>query len=212
MTSQSDNLVVSRITDQTQKRTDLLFAAAGEFADKGFGAASIDEIAILAGLGKGTVYLYFKSKKELYLAVLREIVKQFNVVASHVLAMPNSHFEKIQAVADTLFGLDASLLPFLKLWVRHQFQNSPEFAEDVALIFSDLLQPLCEIVSDGVKDSTFDVEEPAIVGYFILSQIVMLIPELQASNGMPTIAKDERSGFLMDNVRRMLGVGKDSRC
>ena len=122
-------------------------------------------------------------------------MKQFNVVASHVLAMPNSHFEKIQAVADTLFGLDASLLPFLKLWVRHQFQNSPEFAEDVALIFSDLLQPLCEIVSDGVKDSTFDVEEPAIVGYFILSQIVMLIPELQASNGMPTIAKDEPSGF-----------------
>ncbi len=194
------------ITDQEQRRGDLLFAAASEFAEKGYGAANIDEIAIRAGLGKGTVYLYFKSKKELYLAVLQSVVAQFNVVAEQVLAMQATHLEKIQVVLETFFSIDESAMPFIQIWVRHQFQNSPEFADEVALIFADLQQPLCEIVSNGVADGTFDVAEPSIVGYFILALMVMLVPELQASYQMPILPKDRRVSFLLQVVGRILGI------
>ena len=49
-------------------------AALEVFAEKGFAAAKLDEIAKRAGVSKGTLYLYFKDKEELFRAVVRETV------------------------------------------------------------------------------------------------------------------------------------------
>lgn len=56
-----------------QKRRRLLETAAGEFARVGFDRASVDTIAERAGVAKGTVYLYFRSKDALFRAVLAEL-------------------------------------------------------------------------------------------------------------------------------------------
>ena len=51
--------------------SEILEAARRVFARKGFGA-TVDDIAEAAGLAKGTLYLYFHSKREIYLAALRQ--------------------------------------------------------------------------------------------------------------------------------------------
>lgn len=53
------------------KRELILKSAAEVFAAKGFHDASINEIALRANIGKGTVYEYFSSKNELFLEVIR---------------------------------------------------------------------------------------------------------------------------------------------
>src|SRR5690348_8728393 len=49
-------------------------AALEVFAEKGFAAARLDEIARRAGVSKGTLYLYFKDKEDLFRAVVRNTV------------------------------------------------------------------------------------------------------------------------------------------
>jgi AcrR family transcriptional regulator len=49
-------------------------AALEVFAEKGFAAAKLDEIARRAGVSKGTLYLYFTDKQELFRAVVRSAV------------------------------------------------------------------------------------------------------------------------------------------
>ena len=49
-------------------------AALEVFAEKGFAAAKVDEIARRAGVSKGTLYLYFKDKEDLFRAVVRDTV------------------------------------------------------------------------------------------------------------------------------------------
>jgi AcrR family transcriptional regulator len=49
-------------------------AALDVFAEKGFAAAKLDEIARRAGVSKGTLYLYFKDKADLFRAVVRDTV------------------------------------------------------------------------------------------------------------------------------------------
>ena len=51
---------------------EILRAARRVFAREGFDAATVDEIADAAGLAKGTVYVYFHSKRDLYLAALKQ--------------------------------------------------------------------------------------------------------------------------------------------
>lgn len=52
--------------------SDLTAAALDLFVEKGFAATRLDDVAARAGVSKGTVYLYFKSKEELFTAVIRE--------------------------------------------------------------------------------------------------------------------------------------------
>src|SRR5580692_13152917 len=51
--------------------TEILDAARKIFAKKGFADATMDEIAATCGLAKGTLYLYFKSKQDVYLRTLQ---------------------------------------------------------------------------------------------------------------------------------------------
>jgi AcrR family transcriptional regulator len=49
-------------------------AALEVFSERGFAAARLDEIARRAGVSKGTLYLYFKDKEDLFRAVVRDTV------------------------------------------------------------------------------------------------------------------------------------------
>jgi len=51
---------------------ELLSAALSLFVEKGFAATRVEEVAARAGVSKGTLFLYFPSKEELFKAVVRE--------------------------------------------------------------------------------------------------------------------------------------------
>jgi AcrR family transcriptional regulator len=55
-----------------QTRDYLLQAAAVVFAERGFSAATLDEVAAAAGFTKGAVYSNFKNKEDLFLALLED--------------------------------------------------------------------------------------------------------------------------------------------
>jgi AcrR family transcriptional regulator len=78
---------------------ELLNAALDLFVEKGFSAARSDEVAARAGVSKGTLYLYFPSKEELFKAVIRSNV-------SVLIAQG-------QAIADQFVGSSAELLRLL---------------------------------------------------------------------------------------------------
>lgn len=51
---------------------ELLAAALDLFVERGYAAARLDDVAARAGVSKGTLYLYFENKEELFKAVVRE--------------------------------------------------------------------------------------------------------------------------------------------
>jgi len=60
-----------RKEDRPGEIVDAAFAA---FADKGYAATRVDEVAKRAGVSKGLLYLYFKTKEELFKAVVKNVV------------------------------------------------------------------------------------------------------------------------------------------
>ena len=55
-----------------RRRNSILTAARSVFSGQGYAAATVDDIANAAGIAKGTLYLYFRSKEEIYLAALTQ--------------------------------------------------------------------------------------------------------------------------------------------
>ena len=54
-----------------ERRQAIIDAALVEFSAKGFAAARLDDIAAQAGVGKGTIYLYFADKEPLFQELVR---------------------------------------------------------------------------------------------------------------------------------------------
>lgn len=74
-------IVDEQMREATRHR--IIREAASEFARLGFDQANINTIAEQAGIGKGTIYLYFENKRELFLAMLRHIAQaQLAVIRS----------------------------------------------------------------------------------------------------------------------------------
>lgn len=71
------------------------------FAARGFEGASVDEIARLAGVAKGTVYLYYPSKRALYRAALRQGLALLMSELRQRMEAAGSAREKIRAFVET---------------------------------------------------------------------------------------------------------------
>ena len=86
-----------RERERLHRRNSILEAARHLFFEKGY-RTTMDEIAERAELSKGTLYLYFKSKDELYVSV---IVEGFRVLEKRIrkaLAKAEGPEEKVRAV------------------------------------------------------------------------------------------------------------------
>ena len=70
----SDNTAVAAKRERRKEARpgELLDAALDLFVEKGFAATRAEEVAARAGVSKGTLFLYFQSKEELFKAVVRE--------------------------------------------------------------------------------------------------------------------------------------------
>jgi len=77
---------------------ELLAAALDLFVEKGFAATRAEEVAKRAGVSKGTLFLYFSSKEELFKAVVRENL--------------SGHFGQWSGQLDQFTGTTADLLRF----------------------------------------------------------------------------------------------------
>jgi AcrR family transcriptional regulator len=85
------------------RQSEIITAARKVFAEKGYIAATVDEIAALADLAKGTIYVYFESKEQIYNAVLENDLDALRTLTLEKIAAAATAREKISAYVDARF-------------------------------------------------------------------------------------------------------------
>src|SRR5437868_196682 len=71
VTAGSEPRASKRAARSAERRQAIIDAALVEFSAKGFAAARLEDIAAQAGVGKGTIYLYFADKEQLFQELIR---------------------------------------------------------------------------------------------------------------------------------------------
>lgn len=105
-------------------------AALGIFAEKGFASAKLDEIARRAGVSKGTLYLYFSDKEELFRAVVRSAVVPNMEALTASIAATNLPIAEVVGKFLAQFADNAERLPIgaVVKMVIGESRNFPELA------------------------------------------------------------------------------------
>ncbi|MDP3445289.1 MAG: TetR/AcrR family transcriptional regulator [Ignavibacteria bacterium] len=71
---ENQNNLSRKEREKLQKRSEILKAAKKLFASKGFNSATLDDIAMEAEFGKGTIYNYFSSKDEIIKVIVEDVL------------------------------------------------------------------------------------------------------------------------------------------
>jgi AcrR family transcriptional regulator len=105
-------------------------AALEVFAEKGFAAARLDEIARRAGVSKGTLYLYFKDKEDLFRAVVRDAIVPNVAAITEAISTMRAPFADVVRMFLAGFAEREARLPLgaVAKMVIGESRNFPELA------------------------------------------------------------------------------------
>ncbi len=146
--------------EKEQRQNDIIKAARKLFADKGF-EVSLDEIAREVGLGKSTLYLYFKNKESLYFAVVlrgiqiwvemvKEEVKKGNTGLEKLILAGNANKEFFNEYPD-YFKMLYSPTSIKKQFDMDKMTSSQEFQE-VRELFKEIMSLGIDLIQKGIDE------------------------------------------------------------
>jgi AcrR family transcriptional regulator len=109
-----------KAVERRARRRRILDAAEAVFSARGYHEASVTEIAVMADLAAGTIYLYFRDKADLYGSV---ILEKMNDVVSRLEAALKSYPSAkscLRAAVQALFAYHDSNRQFFELFLHQQ--------------------------------------------------------------------------------------------
>jgi AcrR family transcriptional regulator len=131
-------------------RARLLEAAAAHFATTGFDGASVDAVSLQAGYAKGTLYNYFRSKEELFGAVIEEAARR--AVARYAAAgTEGSTRARLLALAEADLAVLRENEPFTKVLVREAMSFRPHTYPVVTEHLAPFVAKVEEILVGGME-------------------------------------------------------------
>jgi AcrR family transcriptional regulator len=156
---------------------ELLAAALDLFVEKGYAGTRLDDVAARAGVSKGTLYLYFANKEELFKAVARE-----NIVTP---------LAEAAEVARTFEGPTADLLrAVIGAWWKEfgathagglaklMMAESGNFPEIAAFFLEEVIEPwhglLGSVIERGIKRREFRAIDVPLFTRVMTAPLVML--------------------------------------
>jgi len=132
-------------------RTRLLNAAVRVFDRKGYAAASVREVAEMAGVTKPAVYYHFGSKEGLLLAILDQAMRDVDAALERAVLRDGTARSRILALCEDTYGLFGQHVPIAR--VAHAvFLGPPDGAPafDVTVFERRFRDALERIASDGL--------------------------------------------------------------
>jgi AcrR family transcriptional regulator len=105
---------------QEQRRSEILEAATAVFARVGFADTDVQEIAALAGVGKGTVYRYFPSKEELFLATVDLGMRRLTTTVDSAASKAAEPFARIAAAIEAYLAYFDQHPEMIELFIQER--------------------------------------------------------------------------------------------
>jgi len=135
-----------------QRRTQLLEVAVEVFAERGFHATSMDEVAEAAGVTKPVLYQHFPSKRALYTELLDEVDRQLEARLVEATSSAATPRERVQDGFAAYFRFVATNRAAFRLLFGASVRNDAEFA----VVADRAIERIADLVADMIE-----IEAPA---------------------------------------------------
>jgi AcrR family transcriptional regulator len=189
------------------RTTEILESARRVFAAKGFHQATVDEIAEVAGVAKGTLYLYYPSKRAIYWDALKHGIGALHDELAKRLAESDSPPEKVRAFIAIKMRYFEQHRDFFKIYFS-EFGNALTHPAQVHRQFQNLYvkqaQLLESVLADAAKEGLIRDIRPGVLALAVSDLTRGMI--IQRLLGWSKGGVDEDIEFVFDLVWKGIGL------
>jgi len=180
----------------------------------------MDAIASAAGVNKALLYYYFRSKDELYAAVLEEFFQRLQARVRYALDCPAPAGERLLLYARAHFDSVAESLYYARLFQSEMMSAGREGSPHLSHIVDQYIRPISlrvlEVLQQGIAAGEFRAVDPAqfaptmassIVWYFVVSPVLR---RLRPGDPYSPQAIAERRAAVLDFIAAALFVDRSA--
>jgi len=158
-----------KIQTKKQERSEqILQTSMAIFARDGYHKADVDEIAVKAKVGKGTIYRHFKSKKGLFLAVVEWGISKMKDTIMEAIKDIDSPIERITQAVSTYLTFFETHREFYRVLI----QEMADFREEIGQIFREKylshIHLLEENIRRGIENGMLKNLNPRIASFALI--------------------------------------------
>lgn len=210
-----------REREKQQRKQDIINAAEKVFFSKGYDLATMDDVAHESELSKGTLYLYFKSKEELYFAIILRAMKVLHDEFDKTVVGAKNGIDKVRSKGiayirfsrnypnyfNALLYYESMKIDVEKIRKEYNYQDDIRVA---AFHESDkTTEKLAEYIQEGIEDGSIrDDIDPQKIAFFLWGASTGLL-QLTSHKGhcinkVHNVDIDEYMEYFMDFLGKCL--------
>ncbi|KWX75084.1 TetR/AcrR family transcriptional regulator [Paenibacillus jilunlii] len=175
------------------RRQQVLQAATKSFSLFGYKATTMDQVAKIANVGKGTIYTFFTNKEQLFDEILREVIMDMKLIAEREIKRERSFFDNLHHVLDALLEFRSEHELFIKLSQESRDFGTPQANEGLDKIENVVLEYLEREVEHAITQGEVKPCEPKIVSLVMFRLYIVLTAEL--SNVHVPLTKEQIKSY-----------------
>lgn len=184
------------------KRENILMAAMEEFSKYGFHGSRMDNIAKRAGIGKGTIYGYFDSKKTLFYEMIKYGIEEYIAGLDGLLAKDESLEEKLYDIYDFHKSYLRKFLDIRQAIMSEKEVLPKELMLDIIEDFKRISHSMERAIEEAIKRGELRKDlDPKIASIIIMGSIGQFYGNKMCPKNE---AKDIEIGDLIDTLLRGL--------
>jgi AcrR family transcriptional regulator len=188
-----------------ERQAQILDAARQVFAEQGFHATRMSDIAHAAGVSQGTLYHYFRSKDDLFMGLLFPWAERLAEAVRGLPDSPSSATDKMWAMsrlATAFFQTDEELMPVLVEFWAYAL-HSPKATESFRDLFQAMQESYAAIIEEGVADGEFkpvDVQTISALPFAVLDGVIVLASLLDRNVVQPEKVVEQTQQLVFDGL------------
>ncbi|GER84031.1 TetR family transcriptional regulator [Thermogemmatispora aurantia] len=195
------------VDEQTREATRqrILRVAASEFARLGFEQTNINLIAEQAGIGKGTIYLYFENKRALFLEMLRFIAQAHLREIRAALVTGDSLRQRLEALFLAFVRLAEQESDSFHVFMSALYGVNRIFQQEAAALLREYVAAIAHLLAEGRACGAMKVPELEASALMVLSVTESYVLAARVL-GYPASVLASQAGAVADFVLHGLGT------
>jgi AcrR family transcriptional regulator len=197
---------------KSERRQQILTVARDVFARRGYHQTTIDDIALQAGVARGTFYLYFEDKRAVFSDLIDRFAGQLTMAIVRIVTddekrpVADQVRENIRAIIGTCL-MERSMT---KILFTDAVGIDPAFDRKLFTFYDTVVQLLTESLKDGQALGIVDEGEPRVLAYLTIGALKELLYQavtLGYSEESADVLTQQMYSFLSGGYLRV-GAGK----
>jgi AcrR family transcriptional regulator len=192
MSTQQENR--RRVLPEAERKEMILDAALEVFAKHGYESSDVDDIARLAGIGKGTIYRHFDSKQNLFLAL---VDRGYQMLCQRMAADrdPNLSFEK-KLIRGMRSHVDFFIQnpQYYRVLMLELPDHRLQIGEDILKRHQRYTQPMVKAIAAATKEGELKPIDPDLAA-LTLGAMACIVVERHLRGKRDTVSRDIKTAI-----------------